>query len=691
MTTEIDWAQVLQTSPLAMWIVTEGRILAVNEAALALFGAGNESEFALRVAAADSLARVVSWPVAETGARVFQAVETRRQQLDSAERAVLEALASSNAPTQDVLDSISRLAVFSAGGGSQAMIFEALDSRQDAFRLVSAPASPELVGQRFADPQVGPGLHAFPVCGQEGQVLGMLAVAMSSTPAPEALETSVSLAAIALTRRSHLRRLRNKQERLAAISRAAPVGLYQVDSEGVWIFANERLFQMTGLPLDRCHGEGWLESVHPDDREAVRDAWRSAVSTGTGFQYEYRLAAAGGADPLWVSAYESIAGGEGGRLGTITDVTRLKQSAAELSEVADRFQTLANNISQFCWMADAEGSLFWYNDRWYEYTGTTFEQVRGWGWRRVHHPDHVERVAEGFARSCATGEVWEDTFPLRGSNGGYRWFLSRALPIRDASGRVTRWFGTNTDITEQRHLEAALHHQNLALQRSNEDLSRFAFIASHDLQEPLRLISTFAQLVVRSTEGALAAKPAGYMESIIAAAARMHRLIQDLLVYAQASSDGDRKAGVVNLATLVPIVVEDLRAQAEEAGAVLHIAGLPEVWGIEAQINQVLQNLLSNSIKYRRQGVPPEIHINAVKEGAYWRISVRDNGQGFEPEYAARIFDFLKRLHGRDVPGSGIGLAICKTIVQRNGGAIGAEGKPGEGSLFWFTLPAIEP
>ncbi|HEY9658208.1 MAG TPA: PAS domain-containing protein, partial [Allocoleopsis sp.] len=138
------------------------------------------------------------------------------------------------------------------------------------------------------------------------------------------------------------------------------------------------------------------------------------------------------------------------------DITERKQAEQELQENELRFRTLADNISQLTWMTDENGWIFWYNQRWFDFTGTTLEDMQGWGWRNVHHPDHVERVVEKISRCFATGEIWEDTFPLRGQNGKYRWFLSRAVPIRDKQGKVLRWFGTNTDITELREIENAL-------------------------------------------------------------------------------------------------------------------------------------------------------------------------------------------------------------------------------------------
>src|SRR5262245_48056494 len=153
-----------------------------------------------------------------------------------------------------------------------------------------------------------------------------------------------------------------------------------------------------------------------------------------------------------------------------------RATRAEAATREREFRTLANSISQLAWMADAKGDIFWYNDRWYEYTGTTLEEMKGWGWQKVHHPDEVERVVERIKVAFATGEPWEDTFPLRSKSGGYRWFLSRALPIFDADGKVSRWFGTNTDVTQQRELEQALRASRDELEqkvtRRTTELSR---------------------------------------------------------------------------------------------------------------------------------------------------------------------------------------------------------------------------
>src|SRR6476659_6982321 len=158
-----------------------------------------------------------------------------------------------------------------------------------------------------------------------------------------------------------------------------------------------------------------------------------------------------------------------------TDV-RKQAASAEAETREQQFRTLANSIPQLAWMADHQGYICWYNNRWYDYTGTTLEEMQGWGWQKVHHPDEVGRVVERIKVAFASGEPWEDTFPLRSKTGEYRWFLSRALPMFDAEGKVARWFGTNTDITEQRQLEQALRQSRDELERTvtdrNAELSR---------------------------------------------------------------------------------------------------------------------------------------------------------------------------------------------------------------------------
>jgi signal transduction histidine kinase len=234
---------------------------------------------------------------------------------------------------------------------------------------------------------------------------------------------------------------------------------------------------------------------------------------------------------------------------------------------------------------------------------------------------------------------------------------------------------------------AALERRAAELVRSNGELEQFASIASHDLQEPLRKVRTFTQQLTVIDADNLSEKGRDYLGRANAAAERMQNLIEDLLRFSRVATHG-RPFAPVNLRTITDEVLSDLEAQVEQAEAVVEIGELPTISADALQMRQLMQNLLSNAIKFRRPGVVPEIRITSEIEGDTARITVTDNGIGFEPEYSRRIFRVFERLHGRsEYPGTGIGLALCRKIAERHGGTVVAESEPGVGSVFTVTLP----
>src|SRR6476660_9238203 len=254
---------------------------------------------------------------------------------------------------------------------------------------------------------------------------------------------------------------------------------WMADGEGYIFWYNDRWYEYTGTTLEEMQGWGWQKVHHPDEVDRVVERIKVAFATGEPWDDTFPLRSKTGEYRWFLSRALPIFDAEGKVsrwFGTNTDITEQRQIEQALREKERQFRTLANSIPQLAWMADRQGYIFWYNDRWYDYTGTTLEEMQGWGWQKVHHPDEVARVVERIKVAFATGGPWEVTFPLRSKTGEYRWFLSRALPIIDAEGKVARWFGTNTDITEQRELEQALRESRDQLEhkvtRRTTELSR---------------------------------------------------------------------------------------------------------------------------------------------------------------------------------------------------------------------------
>jgi signal transduction histidine kinase len=259
--------------------------------------------------------------------------------------------------------------------------------------------------------------------------------------------------------------------------------------------------------------------------------------------------------------------------------------------------------------------------------------------------------------------------------------LRSADQVREANGRlelVNQELAATNDALAARASELA---------RSNSELEQFASIASHDLQEPLRKVRTFTQQLTVTESDHVSEKGLDYLHRVNAAAERMQRLIEDLLKFSRVATHG-RPFVAVDLSQIAGEVLEDLEAQVESAGAVIRVGALPTIEADSLQMRQLMQNLISNAIKFRRPGVTPEIDVEATIRAEWVELTVSDNGIGFEPQYSHRIFRVFERLHGRsEYPGTGIGLALCRKIAERHGGTVIAEGDPGAGARFTVTLP----
>jgi len=275
-----------------------------------------------------------------------------------------------------------------------------------------------------------------------------------------------------------------RQPELQLIYDTAPVGLAYLTTDCRYVQINQRLTEICGISIADHIGRSVRETV-PQVAEQVEKLIQTIVQTGepiTGVEVRGQRTDKLNADHIWITNWHPSKDSDGKVVGVnvvAEDITERKRAEAviaagqkALRESEARFRELADSISQFAWTADNTGQRYWFNKRWLDYTGTTLEEVQGLGWQKLHHPEHVERVVEGIRQYFKKGIPWEDTFPLRGRDGNYRWFLSRALPIRNEAGEVVRWFGTNTDITEQMEAEKRLRELNETLEQRVEAATR---------------------------------------------------------------------------------------------------------------------------------------------------------------------------------------------------------------------------
>ncbi len=388
-------------------------------------------------------------------------------------------------------------------------------------------------------------------------------------------------------------------------------------------------------------------------------------------------------------------------------ITKRKRAEAKIRESEEQVRNLIENSADGILITDEEGRLTTWNRGMEVITGLAAGDVLGTpGWElqaRIVNEEWAGPGSRARYRALWDRLLQDGTYPnlnrlfdvqIRIPTGEIRHLQQRVFTTPTPRGFQVG--GILRDITEQKRAEAALLRFTEDLRRSNEDLERFAYVSSHDLQEPLRSIVSFSQLLERRYRGTLGQDADEYIQFIVEGGIRMQALIQDLLAYSRVNTS-KQSITQTDITDVLAGVERNLDLQFREVGATIIRDPMPVVLADPLQIEQVFANLISNAIKFRKPDVPLRIHVGARGMDGFWEFSVRDNGIGIEPEYFDKIFVIFQRLHTKDAypaqhtkdqyPGTGIGLAIVKRIIDRHGGTIRVESTPGEGTTFFFTLP----
>jgi PAS domain S-box-containing protein len=529
------------------------------------------------------------------------------------------------------------------------------------------------------------------------------------------------------------------EERFRSLVNATSQAVWVTRPDGEVLEDSPSWRAFTGQPREEYQGFGWLAVIHPEDQERVRRGWEAARALKQPYEVEMRLRRPDGSYSVTLSRAVPLLDSKGSVrewMGTTTDISIQRQAEEasrrlEREQRARRLEALRAEVSEVLSREDTPARLMQACAEAIVQHLKMLPLVQLWTWSREARALLLEgnagpaapfstqpsRVELGQLLAGAVGQsrqpllvndVQEDprlrSRPWAQVHGLVS-FLGTPLLVRGQLVGVLAVFGQHpleeetlaslatmadgiAQGLERRRAELALQAHARELARSNEELQQFAYVASHDLQEPLRMVASYTQLLARRYRGKLDPDADEFIAYAVGGVNHMQRLIQDLLAYSRVGTSG-HEFKPLESGRALDKALANLKTLVDETGALLVRGGLPWVMADETQLIQLFQNLVGNALKFRGQA-PPRVVVEAERQGNEWRFTVEDNGIGIEPQYFERIFVIFQRLHGKEeYPGTGIGLAICKKIVERHGGRIGLESRSGQGTTFWFTLPAV--
>jgi PAS domain S-box-containing protein len=486
------------------------------------------------------------------------------------------------------------------------------------------------------------------------------------------------------------------------------IGLLKPD--GTVIEVNETALESAGLQAKDVIGEPFWETGWWQNNEMAEKLRKSILQVGQGgfVRFESDITAKNGdirqvdvsLKPIFSQDGKvTLIIAEGRDLTVLKEQQKIIQEAQRKEERFHDLEILSEKLPELIWVASAEGKVEYLNQKWFEWTGIPAEASVSDGWLKAIHPDDRERITNFRQNALETKSKCETELRLLGPTGEPLWILARGTPILDETGRIVRWVGSASNIDQQKtlttELEAKVRERTAEiskllseLRRSNDELQQFAYAASHDLQEPLRAVAGYTSLLNRRYANSLDESAKKYIKGACDGAQRMQTLINDLLNFARVETRAKQFTDT-DTNEVVALVLRDLKTSIEESHAKVDCLPLPQVLADPTQLAQVFQNLISNAVKFKSDRDPAiEISSKTLEGSNMVQFCVRDNGIGISPKDSKRIFEMFQRLHSStEYPGTGIGLAICKRIVDRHGGELWVQSEPGQGSAFYFTIP----
>jgi PAS domain S-box-containing protein len=519
----------------------------------------------------------------------------------------------------------------------------------------------------------------FPIRDEKGQIIGVRGIARD------------------VTERKRAENALLEEKRFSdAVIDSLPGIFYIIDKEGAFLRYNRNAMSIMGYSPEEAKNLRAMDIVAEEDKLPFVSKLSEIFKNGTGDAEITIVTKAGRKIPYHIFAKVFTVGGNSYLLGTGVDITARMEAERARDEIEKNYRLLAENTTDIVSIVDMDLNLVWLSASGEKLTGFSVEEQKIMPLNKKVTPESAIRTMQLFGR--ALKEEAEGAFPpdrhydieseLYRKDGSTVWTETMMRFVRDGRGKAIAILMQGRDISARKQAEQALQKTMEDLKRSNEELQQFAYVASHDLQEPLRMVSSYVQLLEKRYKDKLDPDAHDFINYAVSGARRMQNLINDLLSYSRVGTRG-KPFQMVDCSEVLYAATSNLEIAIRENEAVIEHDDLPQVFGDEGQLVQVFQNIIGNAVKFHGKE-PPRITVRAELQGAEWVFSIKDNGIGIEPQFFERIFLVFQRLHGNEYPGTGIGLSIARKIILRHGGRMWPESQPGQGSTFYFTVPVGE-